>query len=159
MSFRQAQNHSEVSENSTSTANRESSQQLETSNLRQFLQTFNLPYESNWQSLAGANRITDYWISDPRFSNAKHDHVFSIWVNDHENGDHVPNDHECLESNEDDQIPDLELPPPSYSEIENVDTLPPPSYEVAFQNEVDQIQQMTVITKKLGSNFRRSTLV
>ena len=51
------------------------------------------------------------------------------------------------------------IPPPSYSDIEDINALPPPSYEVAFQNEVEQIKNMTVISKKLRSHLWRSTLV
>ena len=144
-----------MSENPTLTGYRESPQQLETSNLQQFNPEFD-PYESNWQSATSRNRIPDHstsprrhWITDPRFSNANYDHVFSIWVNDQE----------ILESNEDDQVPDLELPPPSYSQIEDINALPPPSYEVAFQNEVEQIKHITVISKKLRSHLWKTTLV
>ena len=82
-----------------------------------------------------------------------------MWRNIHENGNRLQNNQEHLESGEDDQVPDLELPPPSYSDIEDINALPPPSYEVAFQNEVDQIKHMTVISKKLRSHLWRSTLV
>ena len=120
------------------------------------------PYESNWQSETRRNRIPDHsnsprrhWITDPVYGlSGNHDHVFSISLNDHENNEHSANDQEHLESNE-----DLELPPPSYSEIEDINALPPPSYEVAFQNELEQIKHMTVISKKLRSHLWRSTLV
>ena len=82
-----------------------------------------------------------------------------MWRNIHENGNRSQNNQENSESNEVDQVPDLELPPPGYSQIEDINVLPPPSYEVAFQNEVEQIKNMTVISKKLRSHLWRSTLV
>ena len=78
-----------------------------------------------------------------------------MWRNIHEN----LNRSEHLESNEVDQVPDLELPPPSYSDIEDINSLPPPSYEVAFRNEVEQIKHITVISKKLRSHLWKTTLV
>ena len=135
---------------------------MEFSNIRQILQPFN-PYESNWQSRSRRNRILEdsrqHWSTYPPFPNAYYDHTFSMWRNIHENGNRSQNNQEHLESNEHDQVPDLELPPPSYSDIEDINALPPPSYEVAFQNEVDQIKHMTVISKKLRSHLWRSTLV